>query len=149
MKLNISEIKPTVVPEAEVVYDEARHISFTLRYVDKKTLGELNTKHSKTSWNQKTHQREEKVYYESLRDEICKMSVVGWKGVTLEWLQTQMPIDESTLANNKLDEEIDFSVENLLALVENGNGIDSWILEQVRDPENFKPVKAQKEQVKN
>ena len=149
MKLNIGEIKAKSVNETEVVYDDSRNISFTLRYVDRKKLNDLNKQFTKTKFNPKTHVKEEVVDYEALRDEICRTCVTGWKGVTLGWLQTQMPIDAETVKANGVDTEIDFSEENLKELVTSGNGIDTWILEQVRDPENFKGIVAQQEQVKN
>lgn len=149
MKLNISEIKLNSVPEAVVVYDDSRNISFTLKYVDRKTLNDLTRQFNKRKFNPKTHQQEEVVDYEALRDEICRRFVTGWTGVTLGWLQTQMPIDPETVKKNGADTQVDFSEENLKSLVEAGNGIDTWILEQVRDPENFKQVVDQKEQVKN
>ena len=149
MKLNLGEIKAKNVTESEVVYDDSRHISFTLKYVDRKKLNDLNKQFTKTKFNPKTHQKEESVDYEALRDEICRTCVIGWKGVTLGWLQTQMPIDPEVVKKNGIDAEIDFDEENLKELVSSGNGIDTWILEQVRDPENFKGIVAQKEQVKN
>lgn len=149
MKLNLSEIKAKNVTEAEVVYDDSRNISFTLKYVDRKKLNDLNKQFTKLKFNNKTHAREETVDYEGLRDEICRTCVLGWKGVTLGWLQTQMPIDPEVVKQNGVDTEIEFSEENLKELVNSGNGIDTWILEQVRDPENFKGIAEQKEEVKN
>lgn len=149
MKLNLGEIKAKSALEADVVYDDSRNISFTLKYVDRKRLNDLNKQFTSLKFNPKTHQREENVDYEGLRNEICRSHVLGWKGVTLGWLQTQMPIDPEVVKANGANTEVDFSEENLKELVTSGNGIDTWILEQVRDPENFKGVIEHKEEVKN
>lgn len=149
MILNISTLKAKSVKCAEVVYDESRKISFKLNFMDKKELNRLNQQFTKMKFNPKTHQREEELDVEALRQEICRLGVCGWNGVTLRWLQDQMPMDESQLVGKDLDEEIEFSQENLNALCESVYGLDSWIFEQVRDAENFKSVVAHQEQVKN
>lgn len=149
MKLNISDLKAKSVKCVDVVYDDSRNVSFKLNFIDKKEINRLNQQFTKMKFNPKTHQREEELDVDALRQEICRIGVCGWKGITLRWLQDQMPIDSETITGKDLDEEIDFSQENLNEICNSVYGLDSWIFEQVRDAENFKAVVAQQEQVKN
>lgn len=149
MKLNISELKSKSPKVAEVTYDESRNIKLKLNFIDKKELNRLNQQFTKMKFNPKTHQKEEELDVEELRKEICRIGVCGWSGITLRWLQDQFPLNEELIAGQNLDEEVEFTQENLNALCESVYGLDSWIFEQVRDGENFKSVVAQANQLKN
>ena len=136
MLLNLSDIVSKNPNSSFVTYDESRNVSFELKFIDKKELNRL-------------HQREEQLDVDALRKEICRLGVIGWKGITLRWLIDQVPIDPAAIEGKDLDEEIDFSQDNLNFLCDKLYGIDNWIFDSVRNAENFKAVEAQKAQVKN
>ncbi len=149
MLLNLSEIVSKNPKSALVKYDESRNVAFELKFIDKKELNRLNQQFTKMKFNPKTHQKEEELDVEALRKEICRLGVIGWKGITLRWLIDQVPIDEESIKGKDLDEEIEFSQDNLNFLCEALYGIDNWIFDSVRNAENFKAVEAQSAQIKN
>ena len=149
MLLNLSDIVSKNPNSSFVTYDESRNVSFELKFIDKKELNRLNQQFTKMQFNPKTQQREEQLDVDALRKEICRLGVIGWKGITLRWLIDQVPIDPAAIEGKDLDEEIDFSQDNLNFLCDKLYGIDNWIFDSVRNAENFKAVEAQKAQVKN
>lgn len=149
MLLNLSDIVSKNPNSSFVTYDESRNVSFELKFIDKKELNRLNQQFTKMQFNPKTHQREEQLDVDALRKEICRLGVIGWKGITLRWLIDQVPIDPAAIEGKDLDEEIDFSQDNLNFLCDKLYGIDNWIFDSVRNAENFKAVEAQKAQIKN
>lgn len=128
----------------DVVYDKDWNIKFKLVFLSKPELQALIGKHTKVDWN-KQHQKEETLNAEKLTEEILDTCVKGWSGLTYEWLQQHIPLDMSKIDNPKA--EIEFSRENLNTIVKNAFGIDSWILESVKNAANFS--EKFQEQVKN
>ena len=86
MLLNLSDIVSKNPNSSFVTYDESRNVSFELKFIDKKELNRLNQQFTKMQFNPKTHQREEQLDVDALRKEICRLGVIGWKGITLRWL---------------------------------------------------------------
>lgn len=136
---------------SDVVFDEEKNVSFKLRYVDKDELNEMTDKRTKTAFNPKTHQKEDKTDYKKLKEDICKAGVLGWKGVTLSWLKGLNPrFDVSGYKKEQLKEEIAFSQENLLFVIDQSySGIDAWIIDNIKEPKNFEEIETLEEDVKN
>lgn len=114
-----------------VVFDKDWDVSFDLSFLNKTELQKMTSRHTSIKINRKTHNKEEDLDIENLRKEMCERCVHGWHGVTYRYLQTIMPIDVSEVEN--LDEEIEFSQETLMQVIENSYDLDGWIFETVKD----------------
>lgn len=60
--------------------------------------------------------------------EFTKVAVLGWKGLTYEYLAQLMLIDDSGL---DLKEEVPYSQEDAIILVQESQTFDNWLNEQV------------------
>lgn len=152
LDLNLNDLAVDNELTADVEYDADNKVSFTLKYIDKDDLTRLQGKcTAKDKFNSKTHQREDIVDYEKLKKEVCKLGVLGWKGVTLNWIQSINPrIDLSKYSEEDLNKEIKFSQDNLMFVCNSGySGIDLWIFDNVRDAKNFTEIKNSEEELKN
>lgn len=129
-----------VVP---VLFDKDFNVKFLMQYIDKDEIQVVLAKHTKTSKNPKTREIEEKIDSAGMTDEIIENCVKGWEGVTYEWLARQINID---ISNVKKTDLVPFSVEDMKFLVKKAYGLDSWILDAVRDAANFSD---KEEEVKN
>jgi hypothetical protein len=128
---------------AFVDYDVDWKVSFNLAFLPKPELSSMLGKFNKQVLNKKTHQFEPEVDSERLSEEILRNYVLGWKGVTYEWLNTQVPINLEGIENIK--EEIPFSYENLKILADNVYTFDGWILDSVKNGNNFNVAKKEEE----
>lgn len=85
-------------------------------------------------------QRNTRVPVESLDEEkfvekFTERTVLNWKGLTLEHLQSLLLIDAG---DQDLSTELPFSKENASMLVSNSTEFDNWLNEVVYDLENFR-----------
>lgn len=129
-----------------VTYDKDWGVSFDMLFLSKPELQKLVGRHTKTTFNPKTHVREEELDAIAMRREICEKCVKGWTGVTYKWLSSIMTIDVAKIEN--IDAVLPFNQENLATLLEEAYGLDTWILDTVRDAANFQEKKKDAE-VKN
>ena len=141
-------LKNLITKEKKVVsvlFDKDFNVHFDLTFLDKDELQAILSKHTKITINPKTKQADEKIDGAKMTEEIVELCVKGWKGVTYEWLARNINIDLSKITNKK--EEVPFSMEDMKILVKEAYGIDSWILDTVRDAANFSVEKE--EETKN
>ena len=146
--LKIANIIAKTVPSAFVKYDEDFGVEFDLLFIQKEELNKITGQFTKMKFNPKTHQKDEVIDSDGLRNRICEKCVKGWKGVTPRWLATMFPIDKEEVED--MEEEIEFSQENLTTIIEKAYGLDGWIFVNVRNGANFNRSQEHKdEQIKN
>lgn len=86
--------------------------------------------------------RKHKTQYEVLDDDVfmnefIEHCLIDWKGLTVEVLSRMVLIDSQALGDDS-QEEIEFSVENALDLIQHDTTkFADWLMEAVRDVENF------------
>ena len=68
-------------------------------------------------------------------EEFAKSVVQGWKGLTLEHLETLVLID---MGEQDPTTQVDYSEENAEQLVSNSTEFDTWLNEVVFDLDNFR-----------
>ena len=68
-------------------------------------------------------------------EEFAKSVVKGWKGLTLEHLETLVLID---MGEQDPTTQVDYSEENAEQLVSNSTEFDTWLNEVVFDLDNFR-----------
>ena len=95
----------------------------------------LRKKCTQSKFNRKTRAFEESLDDEKFVKEFSQSTVKGWKGLKLEYLEDLLLVD---LTGKNKDEELDFTEDNALQLVENSTEFDNWLNEVVFDLENFR-----------
>ena len=109
--------------------------------LSRKELNGLRKRCTTSKFSRKTRMVEEVLDDEKFVTEFSRASVLNWKGLTLDHLQTLLLIDAG---DEDLSKEVDFSVENAEVLVSQSSEFDTWLNEVVFDLENFRssPTKA-------
>jgi len=136
--MDISKLAVKTPKLTTVMYDKDFGVSFDLNFLSRPELQQLIGQNTKITFDPKSHSKEEKLDSEALSVAISNRCVKGWKGVNLKWLKTQIPLEPSTDDENA---EIPFTQENLAFLMKNAYGLDSWILDNVREAANFNEKK--------
>ena len=106
-----------------------------LANLSRKELVNLRKKCTINKFNRKTRQFEDELDDEKFVKEFAKATVQNWKGLKLEYLEDLLLVD---LKDQNPEEEMEFSVDNALVLVENSTEFDNWLNEVVFDLENFR-----------
>ena len=101
----------------------------------RKELNGLRKKCTTSKFNRKSRSVEEVLDEDKFVVEFSKATVLGWKGLTLDHLQTLLLIETG---NEDLNSEVEFSVENAEVLVSQSAEFDTWLNEVVFDLENFR-----------
>lgn len=122
-----------------ITYDAGSNVKFKIGYMKKSEFQRLIQKHTKMEFNTKTHQREEVINHENLSKEIFHTYILGWEGVTHEWLASKIPYEIPQ--GFKPTDQVEFSVDNLDAIVEALYGIDAWAMEAIKNFDNFNDKK--------
>ena len=122
-----------------ITYDAGNKVTFKIGYMKKSEFQRLIQKHTKMEFNTKTHQREEVIGHEKLSLEIFHTYILGWEGLTHEWLATKIPYEIP--ADVKPTDPVEFSTDNLDAIVEALYGIDAWAMEAIKNFDNFNEKK--------
>ena len=106
-----------------------------LANLSRKELTSLRKKCTINKFNRKIRQFEDELDDEKFVKEFAKATVQNWKGLKLEYLEDLLLVD---LKDQNPEEEMEFSVDNALVLVENSTEFDNWLNEVVFDLENFR-----------
>lgn len=137
--MNLSDLVAKNGVVKNVVYDKDFNVSFDLMFLGRSQLQQMLGRNTKIAFDARTHGKEEKLDSEALSTEIANTCVKGWHGVTYKWLSTLFVLELPEGTN--MDEELAFSTENLQYLMKNAYGLDSWLLDTVRDAANFNEKK--------
>ena len=106
-----------------------------LANLSRKELTNLRKKCTINKFNRKIRQFEDELDDDKFVKEFAKATVQNWKGLKLEYLEDLLLVD---LKDQNPEEEMEFSVDNALVLVENSTEFDNWLNEVVFDLENFR-----------
>jgi hypothetical protein len=134
------------MPESKMItYDPGNNVKFKIGFMKKAEFQRLIQKHTKLEFNTKTHQREENIHHDNLSREIFQTYVLGWEGVTHEWLSSKIPYETPTGTDPKAS--VEFSLDNLMDTIEAIYGMDAWLMEAIKNFDNFAEKRA--EETKN
>jgi len=103
--------------------------------LSRKELNGLRKRCTTSKFNRKSRAVEEVLDEDKFVIEFSRSSVLNWKGLTLDHLQTLLLIDAG---EKDLSAEVEFSVENAEVLVSQSSEFDTWLNEVVFDLENFR-----------
>jgi hypothetical protein len=116
-----------------------------LANLSRKELVNLRKKCTTNKFNRKTRAFEESLDDDKFVKEFAEATVKGWKGLKLSYLEDLILVD---LKGQDLAQEMEYTSENAIVLVENSSEFDNWLNEVVFDLENFRtrePGKNKKE----
>ena len=134
------DLKTMMVKSKEVWVDfpGLKGFEVLVAILSRKELTNLRKGCITTKFDRKTRQPVENLDEEKFVEEFTKATVKGWKGLTLEHLETLILIDTE---GKELSEELEFSQENAEALVSSSTEFDEWLNSCVFDLETFRSRK--------
>ena len=103
--------------------------------LSRKELTNIRKNCTVQKFDRKTRQIQETLDEDKFVEEFARGVVKGWKGLTLEHLETLILID---MGDSDPATEVDYTDENAQQLVANSNEFDTWLNEVVFDLENFR-----------
>lgn len=139
MGTSLSSLVKKERPVKFVQYDKNWNVEFKLAYLSRTELQAMIGRNTKIDFDPRTHEKVEKLNAEALSKEISDTCFVGWKGVTPKWVNSVMPLDLESVPN--VDEELEFTKENVDTLLKGTYGIESWIFDTIKDAANFSEKK--------
>ena len=89
---------------------------------------------------------EETVEDDKFVKEFTNSTVKGWKGLQLGYLEDLVLVD---LKGQDATQELEYTEENALLLVENSSEFDNWLNEVVFDLDNFRTAEQGKNKGKD
>lgn len=106
-----------------------------INMLSKKERVDMFKRCTKTTVNPKTRVKEEKLDEALYNAEFARAVVTNWGGLKLDYLQLLLPIDT---ADKDLQEELEYSEENALLLLDNSPLFNAWLIDALDDSENFR-----------
>lgn len=131
-------LKNMLVPSKEVTVEYPGMPGFEVQvsFLSRETLQTIRKKATKTTF--KNRQPVEELNDDLFLELYVKGSVKGWTGLKFKYLEQLAPVD---LADQDLEQELEYSEENALYLMKSSTNFDSFISEKVTDLGNFSKSK--------
>lgn len=86
-------------------------------------------------FDRKTHTKMEELDEPKFINEFTQATVKNWKGLKYKYLESLIPVD---LKNVNIEEEMPYSHEDAVVLVQNSSDFDTWLNDTVFDLDNFR-----------
>lgn len=131
-------LKNMLVPSKEVTVEYPGMPGFEIQvsFLSRETLQTIRKKATKTTF--KNRQPVEELNDDLFLELYVRGSIKGWTGLKFKYLEQLAPVD---LADQDLDQELEYSEENALYLMKSSTNFDSFISEKVTDLGNFSKSK--------
>ena len=113
-----------------------------LANLSRKELIALRKRCTSNKFNRKTRAFEEVMDDDKFLKEFTNSTVKNWRCLKLKFLEDLLLVDISKQNPNN---EMDYSEENAIILVENSNEFDNWLNEVVFDLDNFRSAEQAKD----
>ena len=107
-----------------------------VNYLTKDEILRLRKICTTKKFGRSSRQIEESLDEERFTKEYIKSTVKGWSGFKIKYLKELM-LTGPEIDNLDDDDEVDYSEENALALANNSDTFDSWLMNVAGDLENF------------
>lgn len=115
-------------------------MTFKLRYQSRASMRLLGERCMTWKFDRKSGSRSPDVDYAKLAQELSKSIVEGWEGVTPRKLAKYIPIDGTKFTSPaQWDEEIPYSVEDLMVLLQNCPTLETMLQDCATDASLFFP----------
>jgi len=99
-------------------------------YVGREILKKIRNKCLVTKFDRKTHKATEEVDDKLFLKLYVQKVIKGWKGLKMTYLQDLLPVD---ISSSKPEDELEYTEDNALVLMQNSTTFDQWITEVVSD----------------
>ena len=131
------ELKKLMVDTKSAWMDYPGLDGFSVEVVNlsRKELTALRKRCTTTKFDRKTRQPVENLDEDKFVTEFSQASIKGWKGLTLEHLETLLLINSE---GEDPKAEVNYSLENAEILVTNSAEFDTWLNEVVFELDNFR-----------
>ena len=131
------ELKKLMVDTKSAWIDYPGLDGFSVEVVNlsRKELTALRKRFTTTKFDRKTRQPVENLDEDKFVTEFSQASIKGWKGLTLEHLETLLLINSE---GEDPKAEVNYSLENAEILVTNSAEFDTWLNEVVFELDNFR-----------
>lgn len=131
-------LKNMLVPSKEVTVEYPGMPGFEIQvsFLSRETLQTIRKKATKTTF--KNRQPIEELNDDLFLELYVRESIKGWTGLKFKYLEQLAPVD---LADQDLEQELEYSEENALYLMKSSTNFDSFISEKVTDLGNFSKSK--------
>jgi len=131
-------LKNMLVPSKEVTVEYPGMPGFEIQvsFLSRETLQTIRKKATKTTF--KNRQPVEELNDDLFLELYVRGSIKGWTGLKFKYLEQLAPVD---LADQDLEQELEYSEENALYLMKSSTNFDSFISEKVTDLGNFSKSK--------
>lgn len=106
-----------------------------LTYLSRDEMLKIRKKSVTTKFDRKTRQPIEELDEKLFLQEYTKSIIKGWKGFKLKYVAQMLPIDEDKIIDP--ENELPYSHDNAMALMENAGDFDNWLSEVINDLANF------------
>lgn len=129
----------------EVEFPDSDGFFVNLAYLSRDKLVKIRNRSLVVKFNKRSRQREEEVDNEKFLEEYARETIKGWRGLTIRELARIMPIET---ANANLDQQVPYTEEDALALLQGSPIFDQFVTDCMNDFELFERDKADA-QIKN
>lgn len=131
------ELKKLMIDTKSVWIDFPGLSGFSVEVANlsRKELTNLRKKCTGQKFDRKTRQVVEQLDEDKFVTEFTRAVIKGWKGLTLEHLETLLLID---MTGKNGSEELDYTSDNAETLVSSSTEFDTWLNEVVFDLDNFR-----------
>lgn len=135
-----------LLPEKVVTFDFPGCEGFTvdLAFLSKESNQQLWKKCQRQKIDSKTRKQLEEFDDELFLELYTRSVVKGWKGLKLKYLRELLLVD---IPEDKENDELNYSEENALTLVQSSNIFDNWVGEVISDIANFTTNNSMKKSV--
>ena len=131
------ELKKLMVDTKSVWVDFPGMPGFEVQVANlsRKELNGLRKRCTVQKFDRKTRGVVETLDEDKFVSEFAKSTVKDWKGLTLEYLSGMLLID---VADEDLQKELDYTVDNAEVLISSSTEFDTWLNEVVFDLDYFR-----------
>ena len=133
----ISNLSDLLTPSKTTSIEYPGFPGFTLEltYLSRDEMLKIRKKSVNTKFDRKTRQPIEELDEKLFLTEYTRAIIKGWSGFKLKYVAQMLPIDEDKIANP--ENELPYTHENAIALMENSGDFDTWLGDVVNDLANF------------
>jgi len=133
----ISNLSDLLTPSKTTSIEYPGFPGFTLEltYLSRDEMLKIRKKSVNTKFDRKTRQPIEELDEKLFLNEYTKAIIKGWSGFKLKYVAQMLPIDEDKIIDP--ENELPYTHENAIALMENSGEFDTWLGDVVNDLANF------------
>jgi len=130
------DLKTLLLPEKVVTFDfpGCEGLTFDLAFLAKDELVKIQNECTNKVVDKRTRQMTDSFDDDKFLELYVNKIIRGWSGLKIKYLKELVLIDDASVDE---DDEIDYSKEQALLLMQNSNTLDTWVADQIADLGKF------------